>query len=162
MERFIIFSSNQQDFAINISHVEKIIEFQTPNPIPESSDYLLGVIKYNDRILPVINLSKKLYNVNSGYDENDKVIVIMWKGTYLGLAVDDIIGIRGYEDKQLEEAVMNTQISKEYVIGFIKAEEGITIVLDTDKIFNLEQENEILNSTEVPDDIIGDNEWTTR
>lgn len=51
MERFIIFSSNQQDFAINISHVEKIIEFQTPNPIPESSDYLLGVIKYCDRLV---------------------------------------------------------------------------------------------------------------
>ncbi|WFA07938.1 chemotaxis protein CheW [Tissierella sp. Yu-01] len=158
MERFIIFSSNNQDFAVNISHVEKIIEFKTPNPIPESSDYLLGVIKYNDKILPVVNLSKKLYNVNSNYDENDKVIVIMWKDTYLGLAVDDIIGIRGYEDKQLEDAVMNTQISKEYVIGFIKAEEGITIVLDTDKIFNIEQENEILSSTEVEDYIIGDDE----
>jgi purine-binding chemotaxis protein CheW len=158
MERFIIFLSNHQEFAINIAQVEKIIEYQTPNPIPESSEYLLGVIKYNDRVLPVIDLSKKLYNVASTHDEDRKVIVIMWKDTLLGLAVDDILGIRGYEDNKLEDAVMNTQISKEYITGYIKTDENIIIVLDTDKLFNLAQEDELLNSTEMPDGGIGDNE----
>ena len=87
MERFIIFINNQQKFAINISHVEKIIEYQNPNPIPESSEYLLGVIQYSGSVLPVIDLNKKLYDIVTSHGEDDKIIVIIWKDTYLGLEI---------------------------------------------------------------------------
>ncbi|MDD2447112.1 MAG: chemotaxis protein CheW [Tissierellia bacterium] len=160
MERFIIFINNQQKFAINISHVEKIIEYQNPNPIPESSEYLLGVIQYSGSVLPVIDLNKKLYDIVTSHGEDDKIIVIIWKDTYLGLAIDEIVGIKGYDDDKLEKSSLDTQISisNRYIIGFIKEDEDITIVLDTDRIFDNEQEKEILNTSEMSNDIIGDNE----
>ena len=160
MERFIIFINNQQKFAINISHVEKIIEYQNPNPIPESSEHLLGVIQYSGSVLPVIDLNKKLYDIVTSHGEDDKIIVIIWKDTYLGLAIDEIVGIKGYDDDKLEKSSLDTQISisNRYIIGFIKEDEDITIVLDTDRIFDNEQEKEILNTSEMSNDIIGDNE----
>ena len=160
MERFIIFINNQQKFAINISHVEKIIEYQNPSPIPESSDFLLGVIQNSGGILPIIDLNKKLYDIDTCHGGDDKIIVIIWKDTYLGLAVDEIIGIKGYDNDKLEKSSLDTQttISNRYIIGFIKEDEDITIVLDTDTIFDNSQEEEILNSTEISDDFIGDDE----
>ena len=158
MERFIIFINNQQKFAINISHVDKIAEYQKPNPIPESSDFLLGVIQYSGSILPVIDLNKKLYNLDTSHGQNDKIIVIIWKDTYLGLAVDEIVGIKGYDDDKLEKSSVDTQISisNRYISGFIKEDDDITIVLDPDKIFDNDQEEEILNTSEMSNDIIGD------
>jgi purine-binding chemotaxis protein CheW len=149
MERFVLFSCNKQSFALDISKVEKIIEFTAPNPIPESSDYLQGVIQYNDRILPIINLSKRLYNIDSSYDTNSKVIVVIWKDTLVGFVVDEIYGIRGYEDGQIEESAMDSNISKQYVQGFIKTDKEIIIVIDTDKIFNPAQEQELLSTTDL-------------
>lgn len=147
MERFIVFSNNGQNFAINISHVDKIIEYQKPSVIPESSKFLIGVIQYDDEILPIINMNQKLYGVESTYDENNQIIVVIWKDKSLGLAVDTVIGIKGFEDKLIEKSPLDTSIAKEYVVGFIKGEELI-IVLDTDTIFNFEQGNEIIDSVE--------------
>ena len=149
MERFILFSCNEQNFAMDISKVERIIEYSVPQSIPESSDYLLGVIRYNDRILPIINLGKRLYNVDSTYGVNDKVIVVMWKNNLLGFVVDEIFGIKGFEVKELEGTSVEVNISKKYVKGFIKTEEDIIIVLDTEEMFNLEQEEELSASIEI-------------
>lgn len=149
MERYIIFKSNNQSFALGISRVDKIIEFQEPKPIPESSAYFLGVIKYNNKILPIIDLTRRLYSVNSPRNESDKVIVILCKNKLIGVVVDDIFGIQSFENEQFESSNEDTHISKEYILGFIKTDEDITIVLDTDKIFSLEQENELFSSTNV-------------
>lgn len=149
MERYIIFKSNNQSFALGISKVDKIIEFQEPKPIPESSAYFLGVIKYNNKILPIIDLTRRLYSVNSPRNEADKVIVILCKNKLIGVVVDDIFGIQSFENEQFESSNEDAHISKEYILGFIKTDEDITIVLDTDKIFSLEQENELFSSTNV-------------
>ncbi len=149
MERFILFSCNTQRFAMDITKVERIIEYIEPNPIPESSDYFLGVIQYNDKILPIINLGKRLYNVDNSYGVDDKVIVVMWKNNLLGLVVDEIFGIQGFDGNQIEDTSMDLNISTRYVKGFIKNEEEIIIVLDTDMMFNQEQENELFSSTEI-------------
>ena len=149
MEKYIIFSSNHQTFALDISKIERIIEFQSPNPIPEASGYLLGVIQYNDRILPIIDLTKRLYNIDSYHNVNNKVIVVLWKDQQIGLVVDDIMGINAIDEDQFELSNEDTQISKEYITGFIKTKENITIVLDTDKLFSKDQEAELLTSTNI-------------
>lgn len=146
MERYVVFSSNNQNFALGISKVERIIEFQDPKPIPEASEFFLGVIQYNDKILPIIDLTKRLYNVTTTRDANDKLIVVTWKNTQIGLVVDDILGIHAYEDHQLEGANDDTRIAKKYIVGYIKEEKDIKIVLDTSEIFTIEQEKELLSS----------------
>lgn len=134
---------------MDITKVERIIEYIEPNTIPESSDYFLGVIQYNDKILPIINLGKRLYNVDNSYGVDDKVIVVMWKNNLLGLVVDEIFGIQGFDGNKIEDTSMDLNISTRYVKGFIKNEEEIIIVLDTDMMFNQEQENELFSSTEI-------------
>lgn len=144
MEQYVVFESNNQNFAIDIPQIEKIIEFQAPKEIPDSSDYLLGIIKYNEMVLPIIDLTKRLYNTYTLYKKENKVIVVQWKERQVGLVVEKILGIKGFHKEQYENTNVDLRISKEYIQGFIKMEQGITIVLDTDKIFSPEQEEELL------------------
>lgn len=147
MLKYIVFTSRDQYFALDITKVERIIEYQAPNSIPESFDYLLGVIQYNEKILPVIDLNKRLYDVDSSLDKKNKIIVVIWKEKCIGLVVDDILGIQAFDDEQFEQTDMNTQVSKEYVKGFIKTKENITIVLEIDSIFDENEEEQILLTT---------------
>lgn len=146
MKKYIVFTNNHQSFALDISYIERIIEFQQPKKIPESSSYLLGVIQYNDNILPVIDLTKRLYDVYSTGSIDDKIIVVSYKDKHIGLVVDEMQGIKSFEDSQFEQSKVNTEISKEYILGFIKTSGDITIVLDTNKLFDFEQEEELLLS----------------
>lgn len=143
MEQFIVFINNNQKFAVYVSRIHKIIEFQQPKRLPDSSKYFLGVIKYNESILPVIDLSKRLYNIVTEQTVDTKIIVVSWKDKEIGLVVDDIIGIRNFTEEQFEDAKLDVDIANEYISGFIKSEEDIIVNLDIDKIFNKEQEKEI-------------------
>lgn len=147
MEKYIVFTNNQQSFALEISYIERIIEFEQPKKIPESSSYLLGVIQYNDNVLPVIDLTKRLYDVYSTGGVDDKIIVVTYKDKQIGLVVDEMQGIQSFEEDQFEQSRINTEIAKEYIQGFIKTSNDITIVLDTNKLFNFEQEEELALST---------------
>lgn len=144
MEQFIVFVDNQQKFALDIAKVERIIEFGKTKKIPESSEYLLGIIQYNGQILPIIDLKKRLYNIFSEELEGSKTIVVLWKNKFIGFVVDDVLGIHKFDSSMYEQSSQEASISKDYIRGYIKSEDDITIVIDTDKIFDNNQEKELL------------------
>ncbi len=142
-EQYIVFINNGQKFALYVSKVDKIIEFQDPKKLPDTSEYFIGVIEYNDRILPIIDLSKRLYDKEFTQTIETKIIVVMWNKRLVGLVVDDIIGIRDFIPTQLEDFEIDVEISNEYIIGFIKSQGDIIVALDIDKIFTGNQEHEL-------------------
>ncbi len=144
MKQYIIFKTNSQSLGIEIDKVDKIIEFEEGKKMPESLSYMIGVIEYNGIVLPVVDLSKRLYNIDISRDINTKIIVINWKEKLLGLAVEDITGIESYGD-EYEEPIDELAVSKEYVEGFIKLEDDIIIVLNVDELFNKDQEMLLLD-----------------
>ena len=142
-EQYIVFINNNQKFALYVSRIEKIIEYQEPKKLPDTSDYFLGVIQYNGKILPIIDLSKRLYNLDHNHSVDTKIIVVLWKNQHMGIVVDDIMGIRSFIATQFEEFDLDIEVSSEYIVGFIKSHGDIIVTLDMDKIFSSSQGNEI-------------------
>lgn len=143
MDKYIVFINNEQRFALDIYYVDKIIEFEEPKNIPDSSTYLLGVIQYNGNILPVIDLTNRLYNIFTDDSKDDKIIIVRYKGKELGFVVGKMEGIKAFHKEDFEASKIDSEISAEYIQGFIKANEDITIVLNIDKLFNFQQEEEL-------------------
>jgi len=149
IQQVIIFSNSNQNFALELERIERIIEYIKPKKLPETADYIQGVIKYNEKVLPVIDLKKRLYGVDGEKKESSKIIVVLWKSAHLGIVVDDILGIRTIEEEAFEESRIGEEsISSEYIRGFIKLEEDIIILMDTDKLFSFVQAKEILELEE--------------
>lgn len=145
MKQVIVFVNNNQSFALDISKIERIIEFENAKKIPQSSSYLLGVIQYNDKILPIIDLTKRFYHVETAKNEDAKIIIVQWKNSNIGILVDEVIGIQSILEDDFEESINNDlKISKEYILGFIKSKEDITILIDPDAIFDVEEEKELI------------------
>lgn len=146
MRQVIIFINNNQSFALDISSIERIIEFQKPKRIPEASQYLSGVIKYNEKILPIIDLNMRFFNINYIDNDESKIIVVIWMDKKIGILVNEIVGIKSIADDEFEESnLQDSSIAKEYVLGFIKSADDITMMLDINSIFNFDEEMELLN-----------------
>lgn len=153
MKQVIIFNNCEQNFALELERIERIIEYSKPKKLPETAEYILGVIQYNEKVLPIIDLNRRLYSVPGETGNHSKIIVILWKGAHLGLVVDEILGIKTVEDSAYEEAAMGEEsISSEYIKGFLKNGEDIIIVMDTDKLFSFVQSRELLELEEDEDD----------
>lgn len=144
MKQFLLFTSNRQQFALEIKNISKIIEYIEPREIPESSDFVLGVIPYNESILPVISLSTRLYGKDNDSFNERKVIVTLWKGKEIGFVVEDIVGIRTVEEDDIEASNKELKISRDYIEGYIKDGDNIIIILEISKIFSVDQEKELL------------------
>ncbi|MGX7393802.1 chemotaxis protein CheW [Carnobacterium mobile] len=144
MEKFIVFTSNQQNFAVPITDVEKIILMAQPTKIPDTSSYLLGAIPYDETLLPVIDLSERLFKQATTITATTKVIVAEWNQLKIGLAVEDVLSVSNFEEIQAEETVDDTQGSAKYIRALFKTEAGIVLALDIDALFSTENETELI------------------
>lgn len=135
MRKQIVFFSKKQQLSLPIEKIEKIIRWQKPIPIPETTEFVLGVIEYNEQVLPVVDLNARLYGTENNENEEMKIIVVQWNDELLGLSVEVIKGIVDFEANQFELMNNDVTFDKNYIESFIKTDSGIVIQLDIDSLF---------------------------
>lgn len=141
--KILIFSLNNENFSTDINQVERIIGYEEPTPLPETPNFVQGVIKYEDKIVPIINMNKKFGFVEKN-DENKKIIIIKRDANKFGIIVDNVYEVKDVEESLLEKAPEITiGIGRKYIKGLIKLDEKIVILLDLDKILKKEEEDSI-------------------
>jgi purine-binding chemotaxis protein CheW len=149
VKKILVFRIGGEEFAADIMQVERILGYKEPIRVPEAPAFVKGVIKYQGNILPVIDLNKRLNMEMSSYDEDSKIIVVKHNKTSLGLIVNLVTEVIDIFEENIEEAPLIVKgISNRYILGMIKLDERIIILLDTEKILTLEQLNELNQLTQ--------------
>ena len=54
--KYMTFKSGPEYFGLEIKYVQQIIQFQTITKIPETEDYIKGLINLRGRIIPVVDV----------------------------------------------------------------------------------------------------------
>ena len=142
MTKFINFICNEQQFALSIDRVEKIVLYKKPTLIPDTSPYINGFLSYNAMPLLLIDMKMRLFNEKLPPNEQTKVIVANWKNEKIGLIVEQITQVKEYPDANLPESSDGTEKTA-YLIGTFQENDTITLHIDVDKLFTLEGEQEI-------------------
>lgn len=145
MEKFVVFSSGGQSFAIPIEVTEKIIHVEGLTRIPDTSKYILGAIDYGESILPIVDLSERFFQNKTEITADTKVIVVNWQEEKIGLAVDKVTTIRSFESADHETSENTDQEAASYVMAFIRTAEGIILQLDVNSIFTENGEQELVS-----------------
>lgn len=140
--KILIFKIGEQTFAADIRGVERILNYEEPTKLPDSEDYLEGVINYQEGILPVISLSKKFGIETVGNSIKGSIIVAKDNENTLGIIVDSVNEVITLNPEDLEDTPnISSNISKRYISGIIKNKSKNTIIL-------LLRLNELLSSEE--------------
>lgn len=142
--KIIIFGLNGEHYAADIQEVERILGYEEPTVLPEAPSFVKGVINHEDKILPIISLSKK-FNIGERTDnESKKIIVVKRKEKKFGIIVDNVYEVRDIYDNIIENApeITNTA-ERKYISGLIKLENKIVILLNLEKILSTEDEENI-------------------
>lgn len=142
--KIIIFELNGERYAADIKEVERILGYEEPTVLPEAPLFVKGVINYEEKILPIISLSKK-FNIGEGTDyETRKIIVVKRKEKKFGIIVDNVYEVRDIDGKIIENAPEITNTSeRKYISGLIKLDNNIIILLDLNKILSTNDEENI-------------------
>jgi purine-binding chemotaxis protein CheW len=141
----VFFSADQGNYAINIENVERIIGFSEITPLPETSDYVLGLLTYQERILPIIDINKRFFNKSIEYNATNKILVIQLEEYKVGLLVEEVKEIKTINDDIIEKpSEIIKGISPEYIKGMIKNDDEIIILLEAEEIFKGDKKAELI------------------
>lgn len=137
---------NNQKTAVDIDVTERILLLEDITLIPDTSNYIKGVIDYSEEVLPVIDLNERLFHQTYQKTEQTKVIVTLWKNKKIGLIVDDVTAVQDFSDQELQS---DTNENKgRSISAIVRTPESIITVIDVDNLFSADGEAELLSIIE--------------
>lgn len=146
--KVVVFKIDNEEFAVNIIQVERILGYTEPTKIPESPEFIKGVITYQNEILPIMDLKKKFNLSNTELKDNPKIVVVKNGDKKVGLIVDLVFEVIDVDDSMIEEAPNIVKgISNKYISGMIKLNDRIIILIDTEKILTNDEMSKIQSLT---------------
>ena len=143
--KLLIFRLEKQCFAADIREVERILTYEEPTKIPDSENFLEGIINYQDGILPVISLAKKFGIDTLESNENGgAIIVTRSEEGAIGIIVNVVNEVISMNLDDLEDTPeISSNISKRYIRGIIKDKNGIILLLNLNEILSRDEKKKI-------------------
>ena len=141
-KRFMTFRSSNEIYGISLDNVHEIIGLQQYTSVPETEDYIMGLINLRGKVIPIIDVRIRFGKEPLQYNDRTSVIVIQVKDTVIGLIVDGIEGVVDIHEKEIlpPPSVSNLRSqAQKYVFGIVNSE--VKLLLDPEKlIYDAEDE----------------------
>lgn len=146
MDQYVIFKSHQQLFAIRVQNVARVIEAREFIALPEVADFILGIYEYQENMVPIVDVRRKLFKEFTTKSPEAKVILCKWHDRLLGLFVEDIVGISFMEDSRYEEELVRSALKKGYIEKILKLKDDVVMLLALDYLFDNKEEGTLLDN----------------
>ena len=141
--QYLSFNLGDEVFALDISKVREVLEFTSVTKVPQTPDFMRGVINLRGGVVPVIDMKLKF-----GMGETEKAIntcVIITEVelddgelTVLGALADSVQEVFDLHAEDIEPAPkLGTQLNTEFLKGMGKKDGEFVLLLDIDKVFSL-------------------------
>lgn len=135
--KYVTFKSGNEYFGLKIQYVNEIIVFQEITAIPESEDYIKGLINLRGKIIPVIDVRLRFKQEPFEYNDRTCIIVINVKDTVVGLIVEKIAEVVEIQEENILPSPSLGHADKsqnQYVYGIGKVGDAVKLLLDPDKL----------------------------
>lgn len=149
-KQFIIFHLGTEEFGIEITKAHEIVRMQGITELPQSSDFIEGIINLRGDIITIIDLRKR-FNLESKTGKETRIIIIDLQNIKAGLIVDSISEvIRINSDDISDPPGRVAGIKRDYLKGIGKINDRLIILLDLNQLLSTEEmiELETIEETE--------------
>lgn len=137
--KYMTFKSGNEYFGLRIQYVNEIIQFQTITAIPETEDYIKGLINLRGKVIPVIDVRLRFKQKPFEYNDRTCIIVISVKSTVVGLIVEKIAEVVEIKEENIlppPTIGRGDKAQNKYVYGIGKVGDSVKLLLDPDKLLN--------------------------
>lgn len=143
-QQLVVFKLDKEEYGVNIMQVQEISPYQKPTKVPNSPDFVDGIVNLRGDVIPVVSLKKKFRIADTEVTELTRLIVINNGSRRTGFIVDDASEVITISDKDVEEAPpMVVGADRKYIQGVGKIDKRILIILDLHKLLTEEEESQL-------------------
>ncbi len=139
--QLVTFTLGNEEYAVDILKVQEINRMKEITRVPNSPQYVEGVINLRGKVIPVVNLRKKFGLAERENDEQSRIMIMDIQGITMGLVVDSVSEVLRVPSGIVEPTPpMASNISTEFIKGIAKLEDRLIILLDMDRLLGRAEE----------------------
>ncbi|MCG8571113.1 MAG: chemotaxis protein CheW [Spirochaetes bacterium] len=135
--KFLTFKTGKESYGISIEDIIEIIELQKIIQVPDTPDYVKGVINLRGKIIPVMDVRLRFHLETREYDDRTCIVVVKVKENTIGFIVDTVEEVvEIFEDNITSPPHFknNGTVRNDYIKGMGKADDQVKILLDVERI----------------------------
>ncbi len=142
--KYLTFSMADEEYGIGILKIKEIIGMMPITTVPQTPEFVKGVINLRGKVIPVIDLRLRFGIEAMNYTERTCIIVVEIEGSamtvQIGIVVDAVSEVLNVNGRDIEDTpAFGTKLNTEYILGMAKMEGGVKILLDIDKVLNADE-----------------------
>ncbi|MBO8129646.1 MAG: chemotaxis protein CheW [Peptococcaceae bacterium] len=131
--QLVIFKLSDQRYAVPVNRTSEIIRMVDITPVPRSDAYVEGIINLRGKVVPVLNLHRKM-GLPEGERSRDSRIVVIENGEErIGMIVDGVDEVSTYEEDELDSPP-SVAGDNPFIKGVVKRKEDLWLLLDLDRV----------------------------
>jgi purine-binding chemotaxis protein CheW len=138
--QLVTFRLGDDAFAADIFSVERVLRHAKPRPVPDLPAWMEGVIEYQGRVVPVIDLRARM-GATGERPEGARILVCVVGDDWIGMTVDSVTEVATVDAAEIEAPpAVFRGLAREYLKGLVRREgSDVLVVLDMTRVLTSQE-----------------------
>ncbi len=151
-EQYLTFMLAGEEYGVNILRVQEIKGWDAATPIPNTPDYILGVINLRGAVVPIVDLRKRFDVLDEPFGPTTVVIVVKvsneGRERTVGMVADAVSDVYRLDSQEVQSAPdFGSSVDTAFVRGLATVGNKMVILLDIDQLVNFEALGVVVETT---------------
>lgn len=134
-DKLVTFRLGDDYFAAEIFAVERVLRYISPTLVPDMPAYIEGVIDYQGRVVPIVNLRLRFELPAAPVAPETRVLVLNVSQEWIGVVVDAVTEVATFDRASLAAPPkLFRGLSSDYLKGIVRRGDRLVILLDVDQL----------------------------
>jgi len=151
-EQLLVFRLGSEEYAVSRSKVKEIVGSYWATKVPNTPEYMEGIICLRGNVIPIVNLAIRLglapaelegnlslmvkrFGVSVVNVTGKRVLIVDAANLQVGVVVDEVKEVLNLEEDAAEMTQPIIDISCQYILSIAKLGERRLMIVNLDKLF---------------------------
>ena len=149
--QIVTFRLGDELFAADIFSVERVLRYTPPTPVPNVPAWIEGVIDYQGRVVPVINLRRRFEMSKAPVASDGRILVLTVDDEWVAATVDGVLDVSALDPSRLAPPpALFKGLAASYVRGVVRRGERLVVFLDVPNLFATDERIVLERPSEEP------------
>lgn len=138
--QFLTFTLGEENYGVDILRVQEIKGYTPVTRIPNTPEYIRGVLNLRGTITPIVDLRTKFGMEKLDYSTFTVIVVLVVKNRVVGVVVDAVSDVLNIGEKDIQETPeFGSNIDVSFIKGIGKSGDKLISILDIDKVLSVDE-----------------------
>ncbi len=138
--QLVSFRLGKEEYGMEITKIREIILMGEITRIPQTPEYVKGLINLRSTVIPVIDLRIRFGLPEAELTDESRIMVLHVGTKTIGIIVDAVSEVLRISQDQIAPPPPTVAgLGREYLNGLVKLEHTLLILLDIEKIFDADE-----------------------